>query len=67
MIEYAPIDELVRKIPPDARECIKQIFERRPPIMVRELIQLFEWSPFATLREPSEPPPEVIERSLTAE
>lgn len=55
MIEYAPINELVEKIPPDIRDCIKQIWERRPPITVKELIQLFERSPFAAEREPLEP------------
>jgi len=41
MIEYTPIDDLVKEISPDVRHVLRTILERRPPIMLRELVDQF--------------------------
>jgi hypothetical protein len=52
MVEYAPIGDLVKKIPDDIWNTLKEMYARRPALMVGELLAIAK---LRDLQETTEP------------
>ena len=57
MVDYQPIAELVKQIPADTWKILQEIHNRRPAMMLDELLDKWKRAP--------KPPPDVQARKVT--